>query len=358
MLRRCIALILLAAGSCLLPAAHAQTPTPTPPSVVELTFGSSAEGRPITGTRIGTGPLRFYIIANTHGGPEANTYQLALDLQAYFRQHPAEVPAPVSLYIIPTINPDGLALGTRFNSRGVDLNRNMDTNFDQCPENDWNQTVEGAYGYISDTGGPTIESEVESQLVRDLVLDASAVVWVHSDGGDVFPAFCEHAPSIALAQAYAQASGYRYDRYWQNYNITGGMHDWAGALGIASITPELATGELPDYPENLAAVQAILNDYERLLPAPQPITEPTTGVTMPALLWRYWRAHGGPDWFGLPISPVVTIDGKQTVFFETQHLIMNPDGIDQAQPVVRQEGGRDLWTQHLLSDPTSPFQLQ
>ena len=356
MIKRWLIIILVAAGSLLLPAVSRGQQT-TPP-IAELAFGTSTEGRAITGTRIGTGPHKLFIVANTHGGPEANTYALALALQAYFRANPAAVPPPVSLYIIPTVNPDGLSINTRFNSRSVDLNRNMDTNFDACPENDWNHTVEGAYGYVSDTGGPFVESEVESQVVRDLVLDAAGVVWLHSSGGDVFPAFCEHAPSIALAQTYAQASGYRYDRFWGQYNITGGMHDWAGALGIASITPELASGSEPEVEQNLAAVLAILADYERLLPIQSSIIEPTSGIEMPTLLWRYWRAHGGPDWFGAPISPVVVVNGRPTLYFATQHLILNPEGADALQPVLRVEGGLALWTQHLLDAPTATYQLR
>ncbi len=342
----------------------AQTPTtvstasPVAVPIVDLTFGTSLQGRAITGTRFGSGPRKLFIVSNTHGGPEANTYQLAMALLEHFRQRPNEVPADVSLYIIPTVNPDGLAIGTRFNSRSVDLNRNMDTNFDACPENDWNQTVEGAYGIVSDTGGAFVESELESQLVRDLVLDASAVVWLHSDGGDVFPAFCEHAASIALAQVYAEASGYRYDRYWSNYMITGGMHDWAGALGIASITPELSTGELPDFEQNLRAVQGVMVRSTELLPLVTTTVEATTSITMPTLLWRYWRAHGGPEVFGLPISPVVEYQGRQTVFFGDQHLSLVPAGADRMQPVARTEGGQTLWQEYLLDQRSTSYQLR
>lgn len=111
----------------------------------------------------------------------------------------------------------------------------------------WNIRVQGAYGIESDTGGPYVESEPESRLIRDFLLDAAGVIFYHTSGGDVFPAFCEHAPSIALAKEYAIATGYRYDRFWPNYMITGGMHDWAGSLGIAAITPELFDGINPDF---------------------------------------------------------------------------------------------------------------
>src|SRR5439155_16843934 len=122
----------------------------------------------------------------------------------------------------------------------------------------------------------------------------------HSSGGDVFPAACEHAPSIALAQAYAAATGYRYDRYWPNYQISGGMHDWAGSLGIAAITPELINGIDSDYAQNLAGVQAVLRDADALLPPAADQEE--DGFRVPALIWRYWKAHGGADRFGPPLA--------------------------------------------------------
>jgi hypothetical protein len=190
-----------------------------------------------------TDQMKLVIVGNTHGAPEANTYTLAAMLADHFRANPHEVPSAVRLYIIPTINPDGLALGTRFNARGIDLNRNMNTNLDVCPENDWRTRVFGAYGIISDTGGPYPDSEVESRVLRSFLLDAWGAMFLHSAAGNVFPAFCEHAPSIELAQTYATGAGYRYTRFWDAYTITGGMHDWAASLGIAAIVPELLTGD-------------------------------------------------------------------------------------------------------------------
>src|SRR5262245_4010540 len=97
------------------------------PLVRDLMLGVLGDGRPITALRVGDGPRKFVLVGDTHGGPEANTYQLVAALAEYFRARPEEVPPPVSLYLIPTINPDGLAIGSRFNGRSVDLNRNMDT---------------------------------------------------------------------------------------------------------------------------------------------------------------------------------------------------------------------------------------
>jgi hypothetical protein len=291
-----------------------------------MTIGLSSAGRPITALKIGDGPRKFALVGDTHGGPEANTYQLVAMLADYFRTHPDEVPASVRLYIIPTLNPDGLAGGTRFNGRGVDLNRNMNTSTDSCPENDWNIHVQGAYGVESDTGGQYAESEPESRLIRDFLLDASGVIFYHSSGGDVFPAFCEHAPSIALAQAYAASSGYRYDRYWRHYMITGGMHDWASGLGIAAITPELFNGIEPDYEQNLAGVQAVLRQADQLLPIPEDHTE--QGVDVPALIWRYWKAHGAAAYFGAPLAPAERSGAITRQFFERAVLELHPDQAD------------------------------
>jgi predicted deacylase len=301
------------------------SPGPSAPAslVDELTIGVSGQGRPITALRVGDGARKFVLVGDTHGGPEANTYQLATQLAEHFRAQPEQVPPSVSLYIIPTINPDGLALETRFNAGGVDLNRNMNTNFDACPENDWNIHVEGARGIESDTGGAYAESEPESRLIRDFLIDAAGVIFYHSAGGDVFPAFCEYAPSIALAQRYAETTGYRYDRFWPNYNITGGMHDWASSLGIAAITPELFNGIDADFEPNLAGVQAVLAQAEELLPLPADHAE--AGINVPALIWRFWKAHGGMEHFGPPLAPAEK-DGLVTRQFFTRALLeLRPD---------------------------------
>lgn len=289
----------------------------------DITIGQSGAGRPISAVRFGQGPRKLVVVGDTHGGPEANTYRLTQELIAHFRAAPEQVPAAVSLYLIPTLNPDGLALGTRFNARGIDLNRNMDTDLDTCRENDWSPRVQGAYGVVSDTGGPYPDSEVESRVIRSFLLDASAAIFLHSNAGLVFPAFCEHRPSIALAQTYAEAAGYTYSRYWPKYLITGGMHDWAGSLGIAAITPELVTGEQSELAQNLAGLQAVLRGAESLLLAPE--DQSVEGQRVPALIWRYWKAHGGQARFGLPLAPAQAAGAALRQPFERAVLELRPE---------------------------------
>lgn len=288
-----------------------------------ITIGVSGQGRPIQAVRFGSGAKKLVIVGDTHGGPEANTFVLSNELIGYFRATPGAVPAGISLYIIPTLNPDGLAAGVRFNGRGVDLNRNMNTNLDTCAENDWNTTVQGAYGYVSDTGGPFPDSEVESRVIRRFLLDASGAIFLHSNAGLVFPAYCDFAPSIALAERYASGSGYLYSRYWPNYFITGGMHDWASSLGIAAITPELITGDQSELSNNLGGVLAVLEDAETLLPALADREQ--QGIIVPALLWRFWKAYGGTDMFGEPLAPATVADGLTRQVFARAILEQRAD---------------------------------
>lgn len=286
---------------------------PLPQEPGELLLGYSAQGRPITATQFGDGPRKLVVVGNTHGAPEGNTYRLTIALIDYLRAHPDLVPPAVRLFLIPTINPDGIALGWRFDAAGVDLNRNMNTNLDACPENDWRTTVQGAYGLTADTGGPYPDSQPEIRLTRAFLLDAAGAIFLHSNAGLVFPASCEHPPSIRLAEVYADGAGYTYSRFWPRYNITGGMHDWAGSLGIAAITPELVTGDQMEFAENLAGLSAVLAAADQLLPLPEDGV--VAGQPVPAPLFRYWRALGGEERFGLPLeSPRVTAEGVSQTF--------------------------------------------
>lgn len=309
--RRALALVALAIA---LTAAGQPAPQPAYAAAVrELTLGLSPQGRPIQAVQFGTGPRKLVVVGNTHGAPEANTYRLTGELIAHYRANPELVPPTVRLFFIPSLNPDGLAIGWRFDAAGVDLNRNMNTNLDACPENDWRTTVQGAYGLVADTGGPYADSQAEARLIRAFLLDAAGAIFIHSNAGLVFPAACEHQPSIAMAETYAAAAGYSYSRFWPLYNITGGMHDWAGSLGIASITPELITGDQSEFAQNLAGLQAVLDRAEALLPAPEDGV--VAGYTVPAPIFRYWRALGGEERFGPPLEPArETTSGLRQTF--------------------------------------------
>ena len=333
--RSCLLLLLIAVAVTFVPPGQIAHAAPT---VREFTLGFSGQGRPIQVVRVGDGPRKLVVVGDTHGAPEANTYQLVIELIGYFRAHPDAVPPGVRLYLIPSLNPDGLALGTRFDGESIDLNRNMNTDLDSCTENDWSLTVQGARGIVSDTGGPYPDSQTESRIIRAFLLDAAGAIFIHSNAGMVFPAFCEYAPSITMAQIYASGAGYAYHRYWPNYNITGGMSDWAGSMGIAAITPELVTGNSSEYEQNLAGLQAVLAGAETILPLPE--DGAVEGVAVPAAIYRYWRALGGRERFGPPLESARTAADGVTQVFTNVVLQLRGDQADTPYYVQPAPTGR------------------
>src|SRR5512144_409547 len=82
--------------------------------------GRSVTGRALTATHRGEpdAPLRVLVVGSIHGNETAGHTVIA-------RLRRAPVPAGVQLWLVRTVNPDGVARGTRQNARGVDLNRNF-----------------------------------------------------------------------------------------------------------------------------------------------------------------------------------------------------------------------------------------
>ena len=303
------------------------SPRASAQQVTRDVIGYSEQGREIEVYRFGSGARTLVVVGATHGAPERNTAVLSRQLIDWFRNHPEDVPADVTLYIVPLLNPDGDVLEVRQNARGVDLNRNMNTNLDACPENDWSQRVFGAYGTISFTGGEYADSEVESRVIRSFLLDKSAVIFLHSAAGLVFPPFCEDSTAIAMAETYARAADYAYARYWEAYDITGGMHDWARGIELPAIIPELESGDDPEFERNLAGVKAVMADAITLVPLVE-TKEVSETVTMPLPIWRFWVAHGGVETLGEPVGPTrQQADGTLVQSFTTIRVQYQPQAM-------------------------------
>ncbi len=79
-------------------------------------IGTSAKGRPIMATRYGNGPRTVLVVGQTHGDEEGG-------LRVLLRVRSLPLPKGITLWVIPTMNPDGLVLDTRFLANGADPNR-------------------------------------------------------------------------------------------------------------------------------------------------------------------------------------------------------------------------------------------
>lgn len=254
----------------------AATPGPTATFAaygVAQTIGTSAGGRAIESYRFGFGSQTIILIGGIHGGYEWNTILLAYEMIDYFLANPDRVPANISLYIIPSANPDGQFAVTgvdgrftpedvtsdiepgRFNANEVDLNRNF-----AC---DWQP--EGLWGDTLVSGGTVPFSELETAALRTLFLRErpEVVVFWHSKADGIFVGSCEgiYQPSKDVAEIYGHASGYRVYEQFTAYPITGDASDWLATQNIPSFTVELETRSQTEYSENLAGVLALLDFY-------------------------------------------------------------------------------------------------
>ena len=98
---------------------------PTAPTHRWEVIGTSAEGRPIRAWFGGAGSRRALYIAAIHGD-EISTVAPVERLIRHLETHP-ECVETWEVIAVPTVNPDGVARGTRRNANGIDLNRNFPT---------------------------------------------------------------------------------------------------------------------------------------------------------------------------------------------------------------------------------------
>jgi len=256
------------------------TPPPTATSMalaLETVIGSSVEERPLLAYQFKNGPNQVVIIGGLHGGYEWNSIQLAYAAIDYFTENPDAVPDSVTLHIIPSANPDGLALvaknaGTtsaedfvglplaetlpgRFNANQVDLNRNWD-----CK---WYASAYWQDQWVS--GGDEPFSEPETQALRDFLLEKSpaVVVFLHSAANGVFASGCGEtfAPSLKAANVYGLAAGYPVQARFSAYTVTGDAGDWLAQQKIPAFAVELTDHDSLDLTKNLAGMRALLDAF-------------------------------------------------------------------------------------------------
>lgn len=115
-MRTLLALVLSLAASC-------AAPSVLQPRPERASAGASVEGRSIEFWTVGRGPRRALYLASIHGNEPAGT-PLFQALLEELRARPERI-ADWTLTVVPALNPDGLAGGTRGNANGVDLNRNF-----------------------------------------------------------------------------------------------------------------------------------------------------------------------------------------------------------------------------------------
>jgi protein MpaA len=151
-------------------------------------IGHSTAGHRIVAYRVGNpdAPRKALVVGNIHGDePEGIRIVHAIRSMRGI--------TGVDLWLIDTVNPDGLAARRRQNGVGVDLNRNFATG--------WRRTGPHGYRYYA---GPHAFSEPESRAVRALVLRLrpAVTIWYHQPYGYVIPPL--GGGNLAVVRDYAR----------------------------------------------------------------------------------------------------------------------------------------------------------
>lgn len=158
---------MLAGWAIVFAAAIAATHAAAPASPQErVRFGHSVEGQALRAIRIGDAVAQrtVLVVGSIHGDERAGHRVV----RALRRRHRGA--ADVAIWLVRTVNPDGVKRRTRKNARGVDLNRNFSRR--------WSDAEPPSSGYY---GGREPFSEPESRAVRRLVrrIEPDVTIWYH-----------------------------------------------------------------------------------------------------------------------------------------------------------------------------------
>jgi protein MpaA len=198
-------------------------------------LGKSTEGRAIRGRRYGGPGPALLVFGGIHGDEPASVEAL-IELAGRL-----DGPAPpaAAVWLLPAVNPDGVARGSKNSARDVDLNRNF-------PARSF--VTAHAPGYFP---GPAPLSEPETRVIADLVArePIAAIVAVHAP----FACVNYDGPAAAWAKAVAAACGWP-ARGDIGYPTPGSLGSWLGVdRGLPVLTLELPPGPLSRFRDQAGA---------------------------------------------------------------------------------------------------------
>jgi protein MpaA len=143
-----------------------------PAAVLESrVIGTSVQGRPIVADRMGTPGGRVVLLIGIIHGNETKG-ALILD-----RLRSMPTPEGIDLWLIESMNPDGVAAGTRTNANGVDLNRNFSVGWNYIPKSTTNHQYSGEH--------PADQPETQAVEAFIRLIKPSVGIWYHQDANTI-----------------------------------------------------------------------------------------------------------------------------------------------------------------------------
>jgi len=134
-------------------------------------FGTSVQGRDLIAYRLGTPGGRVVLILGNVHGDEPRGVDIASRLRL------REIPEDIDLFVVDTINPDGMAVPQRQNANGVDLNRNFSYGWGYIAPS----TVNRQYSGEAPADQP--ETQALEALVR--LIQPQITVFYHQDANRI-----------------------------------------------------------------------------------------------------------------------------------------------------------------------------
>src|SRR5215211_7272974 len=194
-------------------------------------FGQSVHGTKLVAVQVGDpNAKRTGLVVGSIHGDETEGHEIVHILRHRYRDA-----RRVNLWIVKTVNPDGVAANTRKNAHGVDLNRNFSYR--------WQGGVSPSSGYYP---GPHAFSEPESRAVRRFTkrIEPNVTIWYHQPWGSVLLP-C-HGPA-RVQKRYARIARFPTERC-RGQNLHGTATSWQNhRLSGRAFVVELRGGELPNH---------------------------------------------------------------------------------------------------------------
>ncbi len=187
-------------------------------------IGRSSLGRPVHAARLGSDPGPALLVVGGVHGNEPASVEAVLELAAALADRPPTRP----VWLLPALNPDGVAAGIKNSARDVDLNRNFPAR---------NFTTEHRPGYHP---GVAPLSEPETAALAALVdrEPLAGVVAVHAP----FACVNYDGPARTWAEEVAAACGWPVQEDI-GYPTPGSLGSWLGRdRGWPVLTLELPPG--------------------------------------------------------------------------------------------------------------------